>query len=305
MSVKKLFPEKRLSKRIIGFFEKRGFYYTLIIVLCFAIVGGTAVFLSRYRVDSPEDQGDLGYLAEGSETDYDFEFNPGEEEIPLDYFTRNAESIEEGEEAAEWDSGEEVASEFLEKEVSEGDLNAEPADKAEASQENTAGADKAVAAAKPQEAKKDSGAKKTTPPEKMELAMPVFGEMTLEFAMDKLVYSKTLDEWRTHSGVDIAADRGTPVKAAADGVVLETIDDPRYGVTVIIDHQNGYKTVYANLAEGVLVSPNQKVKKGEAIGSVGNTASIECLEPPHLHFEVLKENLPVDPTLHLAGQKTG
>lgn len=131
------------------------------------------------------------------------------------------------------------------------------------------------------------------------LALPVFGETILEFATDKMVYSKTLEQWRTHSGIDIASDRGTAVKAAADGIIADVKNDPRFGVTIIIDHQNGFKTVYANLADGSIVNPNQLIKQGDIIGSVGNTASLESADPPHLHFEVLKDDIPVDPTQYL------
>jgi len=75
---------------------------------------------------------------------------------------------------------------------------------------------------------------KTESGKKVTFVMPVYGEVTFEYAMDRLVYSKTLDEWRAHSGVDLRADRGTPVKVVADGVVTEVKNDPRFGVTVLL-----------------------------------------------------------------------
>jgi len=108
-----------------------------------------------------------------------------------------------------------------------------------------------------------------------------------------------MDDWRKHDGVDIAADRGTPVKAVADGVVSEIRNDPKLGITIVIDHQNGIKTVYANLASDEMVTPNQKVKKSEVIGSIGNTAAFESAEQSHLHFEVWKDDKPVDPMAYL------
>jgi len=100
-------------------------------------------------------------------------------------------------------------------------------------------------------------------------------------------------------GIDIAASRGTAVKAVADGVVIDVYEDPRLGFTVVIDHENGLKTVYSNLASGDMVVPNQIVTQGESIGSVGNTASFEIALEPHLHFEVLKDDQIVDPKLYL------
>jgi len=140
----------------------------------------------------------------------------------------------------------------------------------------------------------------TAAPVDENFALPVFGSISLDFAMDKLLYSKTLDEWRTHSGIDIEAPVGTPVKAVADGVVSAIKEDPRYGILVILDHGNGLKTIYANLADGNMVVPNQKVKKGDVIGSIGNTAVFEIAEPTHLHFEVLKDGKLQDPKEYLS-----
>ena len=67
--------------------------------------------------------------------------------------------------------------------------------------------------------------------------MPVEGKIGMDYAMDRLLYSKTLDEWRTHSGIDITAPRGEVVKAVADGYVKEIKEDPCYGITIILDHE--------------------------------------------------------------------
>jgi len=128
---------------------------------------------------------------------------------------------------------------------------------------------------------------------------PVDGDILRGFAVDNLVFSNTLQEWVTHSGVDIAADRTTVVKAAADGTVSNIKNDPRYGLTIIIDHVNGYKTVYANLLSSEFVSIGDKVTSGQSIGTVGNSAAFEIVDPPHLHFEILKDNTPLDPTIYI------
>ena len=129
--------------------------------------------------------------------------------------------------------------------------------------------------------------------------MPVYGSIIYDFSMEQLAYSKTLEDWRTHSGIDISAARGTAVKAVANGVVSQALEDPKLGFTVIVDHENGYKTVYSNLASGDLVVPNQIVAQGESIGSVGDTASYEIALEPHLHFEVMKDDKITDPKLYL------
>lgn len=129
--------------------------------------------------------------------------------------------------------------------------------------------------------------------------MPVEGEIIKEFANNKLVYSSTLDVWAAHNGIDIKADKTTVVKAAAEGTVESIKNDPRYGLTVIIEHVNGYKTVYANLLSTEFVVAGEKVKQGQSIGTVGNTATFEISDEPHLHFELLKDNEQQDPELYL------
>ena len=76
---------------------------------------------------------------------------------------------------------------------------------------------------------------------------PIKGEVIRDFTPDSLVYSETLEEWITHNGVDIKADKTSVVIAAAEGTVYAIKTDPRYGLTVIVEHEGGYKTVYANL----------------------------------------------------------
>ena len=129
--------------------------------------------------------------------------------------------------------------------------------------------------------------------------MPVDGEIIKEFAKDNLVYSETLKEWTTHSGIDIKAEKTTVVKCAEEGIVKSIKNDPRYGLTVIIEHENGFKTVYANLLTAEFVSEGEKVTKGQTCGTVGASASFETAEGPHLHFEIWKNGNQEDPTIYL------
>lgn len=129
--------------------------------------------------------------------------------------------------------------------------------------------------------------------------MPVMGSVTFEYAKDKMVYSKTLEEWRTHSGIDIGGTKGANVKAVSDGIVSEIKTDPRYGNIVVIDHLNGIKTLYANLTSCDNVNPNQRIKQGEILGTIGDSASFESDEQSHLHFEVFKNNNIVNPLDYL------
>ena len=120
-------------------------------------------------------------------------------------------------------------------------------------------------------------------------------EIAKEFASDSLVYSETLKEWVTHLGIDIKADKATVVKAAEDGVVKAIKNDPRYGLTVIIEHNENYQTLYANLLTSEFVSEGEKVKKGQTIGTVGDTAVYEIVDAPHLHFEIIKHGVNQNP----------
>ena len=125
---------------------------------------------------------------------------------------------------------------------------------------------------------------------------PVEGEIVREYAKDSLIYSETLQEWTTHTGIDIKADKTTVVKAAEAGTIKSIKNDPRYGLTIVIEHDDQYQTIYSNLLTSEFVIEGEKVEKGQAIGTVGNTAVFEIADEPHLHFEIWKDSLPVDPT---------
>ena len=128
---------------------------------------------------------------------------------------------------------------------------------------------------------------------------PVEGDIVRDFAVDNLIYSDTLQEWTTHTGIDIKADKTTVVKSAEAGTVKSIKNDPRYGMTIVIEHENGFKTVYSNLLTSEFVVEGEKVEKGQSLGTVGNTAAFEIADEPHLHFEILKDNVAVDPNIYL------
>lgn len=133
----------------------------------------------------------------------------------------------------------------------------------------------------------------------LEFSKPVEGDIVRDFAVDSLIYSETLQEWTTHTGIDIKADKTTVVKSAEVGTVKSIKNDPRYGMTVVIEHDNGFKTVYSNLLTSEFVVEGEKIEKGQSIGTVGNTAAFEIADEPHLHFEILKDNVAVDPNIYL------
>ena len=132
-----------------------------------------------------------------------------------------------------------------------------------------------------------------------EFKMPVEGDILREYAKDNLVYSATLDEWITHNGIDIAAEKTTVVKASAEGTVKSIKNDPRYGLTVVIEHTNRFTSVYSNLLTAEFVEEGETVEQGQTIATVGNTATFEIADESHLHFEILKDNESVDPELYI------
>ena len=134
---------------------------------------------------------------------------------------------------------------------------------------------------------------------KTQFIFPVEGEVIKEFAKDNLIYSETLEEWITHLGIDIKADRTTVVKAVADGTVKSIKNDPRYGLTVTIEHNDGYTSVYSSLLSAEFVKEGEKVTQGQTIGTVGNSSVFEVAEDNHLHFELIKDGSNINPEIYL------
>ena len=103
-------------------------------------------------------------------------------------------------------------------------------------------------------------------------------------------------EGATHTGVDISAQVGTPVKAAADGIITHAEWSAGYGRMVVIDHGNGLQTRYAHLSRFEVV-PGQEIRRGDIIALSGSSGRATG---PHLHFEVRLQGTPVNPYPYLA-----
>ena len=128
---------------------------------------------------------------------------------------------------------------------------------------------------------------------------PVEGEKIKDYSKDNLVYSRTLDEWTTHLGIDFAAEKTDIVKAAADGKVKSIKNDPRYGLTVVIEHENGFESIYSSLLTAEFINVGEEVKQGQTIATVGNTARFEISDETHIHFEIKKDGINVDPNIYI------
>ena len=136
-------------------------------------------------------------------------------------------------------------------------------------------------------------------PKELIFGAPVSGEIIKDFARDTLIYSNTLEEWTIHNGIDIKADKMSVVVASEAGTVESIKNDPRYGLTITIAHENGFKTIYSNLLTTEFVTENEVVEKGQTIGTVGESSSFEIADESHLHFEMYKDGELVNPTIYL------
>lgn len=133
----------------------------------------------------------------------------------------------------------------------------------------------------------------TTTTEKQPLFVLPASNLVLREYSDKMVYSETLGEWRTHNGVDFEVKEDTGVKAIADGTITEIAEDPLWGAVVVIDHGDKLVSRYCGVtASGIAVG--DKVEAGELIGSVSDVPS-EIADAPHLHLEVLANGKYLDP----------
>ncbi len=140
-------------------------------------------------------------------------------------------------------------------------------------------------------------------PEEASYTWPVLGEILRDFSVDVLSPDPTLEDWRTHAGLDIAAEQGTQVLAMSAGTVSQVYTDGLMGTTVVLDHGNGLVTTYCSLSESTNVEAGQAVETGEVIGAVGNTAIAESGMASHLHLEAALDGQPVSPLDYLPDQE--
>ena len=129
---------------------------------------------------------------------------------------------------------------------------------------------------------------------------PVSGEEIYGYSMEALSYNQTTRDWRVHNGVDIAAEEGAKVCAAADGQVYTVYEDDSMGYTVVIRHEGGYTTKYSSLSQEIPVKAGDTVTMGQTIGYVGSTALVETTLGSHVHFSVTYQDTPMDPADFLA-----
>ena len=123
---------------------------------------------------------------------------------------------------------------------------------------------------------------------------PVSGEEISAYSMEALSYNETTRDWRVHNGVDIAADAGTEVCAAADGEVYTVYEDDSMGYTVVIRHDGGYLTRYASLSQDNPGEVRGHSERRTGHRLCGDSALVETTLGTHIHFSVTHQDEPMN-----------
>ena len=129
-------------------------------------------------------------------------------------------------------------------------------------------------------------------------APPINGEVIKKFSIDELLYSKTMDDWRIHTGIDISADVGSDIFASQAGVVKFVGYDINMGYIVTIEN-GAFECSYMSLSSEIPVHEGRIVKKGQYIGTISDSGVQELCDGGHLHFEIKKDGQIVDPSEYI------
>ena len=133
-----------------------------------------------------------------------------------------------------------------------------------------------------------------------EMIWPIEGGESLNaYSAGAPVYSKTMKDWRIHTGLDVAAENESPVLACANGQVKETYTDSMLGNVILVEHGD-YLFYYCGVGENFLVNPGDVVTAGQQLGVV-TAVPYEAAEEPHLHLEVRRDGVALDPQAVLEG----
>lgn len=119
-----------------------------------------------------------------------------------------------------------------------------------------------------------------------------------DFSVDELYLNATLGRWEYHDGIDLTSS-DLKVYAVADGEVVDVSENSLYGTVITLKHSNGLESLYASLADDVLVEKGDKVKAGTELGKADDTASSEAADGKHLHFSLIENGKKIDPANYL------
>lgn len=127
------------------------------------------------------------------------------------------------------------------------------------------------------------------------IVYPTSKNIIKNFSGENPVFSKTLNDWRIHKGIDLAAEQGSKIKAITNGKVKEIYNDALYGTTMVIEHDGGFSAYYSGLGETTMVNVDDKVESGQEIASI-NSIPCESADGYHLHLSIKKDDKFIDPT---------
>lgn len=296
MNFRKMFKrnnntDKENEKKSLRLLEKEGFY--IVMFLCVCIVGTVAVWVAKSNVDRiAEDkipQNDEMNIAESEMVDIP--------ENEIEKQTNDIIIIDDENELDELAMTEEETEDMTQEETE--DMTQEDSNSSENNEENKGKI--LVEEPTPELADNDnSETVEASSNEGLVMSWPAQGQLGMGYAVETLTYSKTLEHFTTHHGIDIIAEKNTPVKAVLAGEIVEILTDSRLGITISINHENGLITRYSNLCTDAMVNVGDKVTQGQTISGVGTSSIFESAEDPHLHFEVLLNGTSVDPMKYLA-----
>ena len=135
---------------------------------------------------------------------------------------------------------------------------------------------------------------------KIVFALPVsYSSIIKNYTSSTVVFNQTLGVYTGHMGIDFGAEAGAQVVAVYDGTIESITTSYLQGTTITVNHGNGLKTVYNSIDAIESLSEGDSVVKGEVIGSVSDNNRQEYKDGPHLHFEVLKDEVKIDPNEYL------
>ena len=131
---------------------------------------------------------------------------------------------------------------------------------------------------------------------KSESKMSYVGDGILREYSDTMpTYSKTLDVWEVHKGLDVSAQKGSEIKSILNGKVVAVYSDDRYGTCIELSYDDGLRVIYSGVQDNVSLKKGDTVKEGDCIAYVGNTTNIENEDGIHVHIEAYKNNVAIDP----------
>ncbi|MCC8129478.1 MAG: M23 family metallopeptidase [Clostridiales bacterium] len=283
--------KKPFVRRVGDFLLGKGFY--MVLLLCILAIGGSGYYL--WWLAGEELEMETPSVTANAPAEVEVETETAENKQEIAEQTADAlaevaeqESRDDAAQEATDAAAEQAAAQEPVQEIQETGETAEPA--AETVQTETEPVADTMA---------EEEAAQTAETEGDGFTAPVSGEAVAAFSDSELTYNAALEDWRTHNGVDLAAEVGEEVYAALDGEVLSVENDPLLGTVITLNHGDGLMTIYGNLSEEVAVRQGDKVSAGQVIGAVGETAAGESNEGGWLHFAVQKGGVLVNPMEYL------